>query len=148
MCRNMKLLFSLNEQCITLNTTYVAGLNFFSCVIVINVPLEQFASFLSGAPKSLGKSVYTGHALLIHELLNFIVPSSSSCNLTFSASPLIHLSLTQSVSLLQSFACLFSRPILLTFLKMSAPFFQIHLCMDFNDLGGMNALAVRVTYHT
>ncbi len=103
-----------------------------------------------GASMRFGKSIYTRHALLMHELLNFIVPSSSSCNLNFSVSLLIHLSLslTLSIAIIQSFARPLSRPILLTFFKVSAPVFQIHLCMDFNDLSGMNVLAVCVTYHT
>lgn len=98
------------------------------------------SSCLSGAAMRLGKSVYTGHALLIHELLNFIVPSSSSCNLTLSVST--NSSLSLSLPLIQSYARLLSRLILLTFFNESAPVLQMHLCMDFNDLSGINVLAV------
>ena len=55
--------------------------------------LQFVLHYLSDASMRFGKIVYTGHALLVHELLNFIVPSPSSCNLTLCVSQLIHLSL-------------------------------------------------------
>lgn len=55
-------------------------------------------------------------------------------------------SLTLSLPPIQAFARLLSRPILLAFFKVSAPVFQIHLCMDFNDLGGTNGSAHCVSH--
>lgn len=95
-------------------------------------------SCLSGAPARFGKSVYIGHALLMHELFNFIVPSSSSCNLTFSAPPFIRLRLSLTLSVTLNHLLPLSRPVLLPFFKASAPVSQIHLCMNFNDLGRMS----------
>lgn len=95
-----------------------------------------------------GKSIYIGHALLTHELLNFIVPTSFPCNLTHSLYVCLLIHLSPSLHLIQSFTRLLPCPILLTFFKESAPVLQIHLCMDLNDLSGINVLAMQVTYHT
>lgn len=139
---------------------------FATCIIVIHnfvvrgnvwLPMSLLhwealcTSCQSGSSMRFGESIYTGHALLMHELLNFIVPSSSPCNLAFSVSLLIHLPLSLSVCLSLSFNHLHACSLVLYCShssKLSAPVFQIHLCMDFNDLSGMDVLSVCVTYHT
>lgn len=67
-------------------------------------------SCLNSPSMRFGRSFYTGHALLMRELLNFIVSCSSSCSLNFSVSLIINLllSLPLSVHLIQYFCLAFS----------------------------------------
>lgn len=105
---------SFNEHCVTLKTTYVLwvvlmwycdSLCCFRGTVRLPMSLVHWEALCTSC-------VYTRHALLMHELLNFIVPSSSSPNLTFCVSTHSSLSLSLSHSVICSAHSSYIAPIL------------------------------------